>query len=265
MYQISAATLVRIGATLQSMRDFMTSTTPHAAVNDVNRTSMFSHLADIKRSCDELSLNCTGEFIGWVIRDCSTTNRTYAEVGAALQHVSVTLQQELDRHWFGHIDSEKAKYLRHDHRRDHGQSAIRKRRAGCLPHALVDAARARNCFGLGENDACVFHLMRVLEKGLASLAAEFGEPFQFENWHNVIERVESKIRKIDPGSGSAWKDKRQFYSEVACEFMFFKDAWRNHVMHGRSEYDDERAENIYSHVGAFMKHLARGGLREVVP
>jgi hypothetical protein len=125
-----------------------------------------------------------------------------------------------------------------------------------------DMTIAGNCHACGFNDACVFHLMRVLEKGLAALAAVFSESFTYENWHNIIERIESKIRKIDPNFGPDWKVKQQFYSEAACEFMFFKDAWRNHVMHGREEYDDERTENIYSHIGAFMKHLAVGGLRE---
>jgi len=79
----------------------------------------------------------------------------------------------------------------------------------------------------------------------------------------VIERIESKIRKMDPSWGDDWKEKQKLYSEIACEFMFFKDAWRNHVMHGRSEYDEERAQNIYNHVGAFMKHLALVGLKEL--
>jgi hypothetical protein len=134
--------------------------------------------------------------------------------------------------------------------------------AKAFPRALRDILLAGNCFACGYNDACVFHLMRVLEKGLAALAAVFAEPFKHENWHNVIERLESKIRKIDSSLGQDWKEQQKFYAEAACEFMFFKDAWRNHVMHGRDEFDAERAKNIYDHVCGFMKELACGGLTE---
>jgi len=104
--------------------------------------------------------------------------------------------------------------------------------------------------------------MRVLERGLGAMAKLFSEPFTYENWHNVIERLESKIRKLDSTIGPDWKAKQKFYAEAACEFMFFKDAWRNHVIHGRDQYDDQRTQNIYSHTCAFMRHLALGGLTE---
>jgi hypothetical protein len=66
---------------------------------------------------------------------------------------------------------------------------------------------------------------------------------------------------MDPNThGPDWKKKQQFYSEAACEFMFIKAAWRNHVMHGREKYDAEQASNIYSHTYEFMKRLTTGGL-----
>jgi hypothetical protein len=48
------------------------------------------------------------------------------------------------------------------------------------------------------NTACVFHCMRVAEKGLIALAkalnVPFKIPFEYENWHNIIEPIEKEIR-----------------------------------------------------------------------
>jgi hypothetical protein len=32
-------------------------------------------------------------------------------------------------------------------------------------------------------------------------------------------------------------DEQEFHSKSAAHFMFFKDAWRNHVMHGGRSYE----------------------------
>ena len=265
MYQLHAARLVNIGEILQSIRGhFLADAAPQAIVGDTNRATLLDQLSEIKRDCDGLKLTCTGELLAWIIQT-STSLRTYGEVRTTVTHVSVTFQQELARHWFGYVDAEKAKYLRHGIDEIVNNPPFGKAVLEAFPRSMSDAARAGNCFGLGQDDACIFHLMRVLEKGLAALAAELGVSFQFENWNKVIEQLESKIRKIDSSFGPDWRGKQQFYSEVACEFMFIKDAWRNHVVHGRAEYDSEKAENIYNHVGVFMKHLARSGLREVTP
>jgi hypothetical protein len=44
--------------------------------------------------------------------------------------------------------------------------------------------------------------------------------------------------------------------------MFFKDAWRNHIMHVRDVYDAGRATSIWQHVQEFMNKLAAIGLKE---
>jgi hypothetical protein len=60
------------------------------------------------------------------------------------------------------------------------------------------------------------------------------------------------------------KQKEQkFYSQAATQFMFLKDAWRNHIMHVRDvPYDEGRAFSIFDHVRQFMQALAEGGLTE---
>jgi hypothetical protein len=104
--------------------------------------------------------------------------------------------------------------------------------------------------------------MTILGRGLDAMGTKFGVPFQNATWHNIIEQIEAKVRKMDSSFGADWKEQQKFYSQAASQFMFLKDAWRNHVMHGRDVYDEGKALSILSHVREFMQALAKGGLVE---
>jgi hypothetical protein len=129
------------------------------------------------------------------------------------------------------------------------------------PEANYDISAAARCLALDEWTACVFHLMRVLEIGLHRLADDLGlaetSNISQENWKNVIDRIERKIREMEQLPRSQEKsDLLQFYSQAASNFRYFKDAWRNHVSHSRAIYDERSATSIWNHVSAFMQDLA---------
>lgn len=129
--------------------------------------------------------------------------------------------------------------------------------ANAFPSAQDDIQNAGRCLAFDRWTASVFHSMRVLEIGLTALAKELGVSYDRVNWDNIINNIEAKIRKISKTtSGDEWKTKEKFYSEAALQFRYFKNAWRNHVMHVRDTYDEERAETIFEHTKQFMAHLA---------
>jgi hypothetical protein len=127
-----------------------------------------------------------------------------------------------------------------------------------FPTASSDILAGVDCWALGHGTAAVFHFMRVLEFGLATLGNEVGVDVGTKNWQNVINEIESTIRNMGktlPG-GLPKVEKLQFLSEAAKEFTYFKDGWRNYVAHGRSSYDIHQARSAMEHVRAFMNHLA---------
>jgi hypothetical protein len=131
-----------------------------------------------------------------------------------------------------------------------------------FPSAIDDIRNAGTCFAVEQWDACAFHLMRVLERGLRVLATKFSVTFNNTTWHNIIEQIESKIRKMDSSFGADWKEQQKFCSEAASQFMFLKDAWRNHIMHLSDVYDEGKALSVLRHVHELMRTLAKGGLHE---
>lgn len=116
--------------------------------------------------------------------------------------------------------------------------------------ASADIREAGTCLALGRATAAVFHLMCVLEVGLDSLSSALSVPYSQKNWEQILRDIETAISTI------AFRQDREFYSRAALEFKFFRDAWRNHTMHGRGKYGDVQAEEIFDHVKAFMVHLA---------
>jgi len=126
-----------------------------------------------------------------------------------------------------------------------------------FPSAAFDIEEAGKCLAFERWTASISHLMKVLELGLNVLAEDLGIPLGQQNWQNIIDQIEKEIRNINKDTVPDWKEKEQFYSEVALQFRYFKNAWRNHVMHIRQvSYDEELAMAIYSHVKEFMITLA---------
>jgi phage anti-repressor protein len=117
---------------------------------------------------------------------------------------------------------------------------------------------AGTCYATSCHTACVFHAMRVLEHGLRVLAKDVELTFDIQQWYNIINDIEAKIREIAKAMprGTAKNERLKFLSEAAKEFTYFKDGWRNYVSHGRSKYDGPQALSALNHVKAFMIHLS---------
>jgi hypothetical protein len=102
--------------------------------------------------------------------------------------------------------------------------------------------------------------MAVLEYGLQYLLKRVGGTTTRPDWHNILTDIQTKIRDLRNPVGrklaDATKRRLDLYDEAAVQFRHFKDAWRNHVSHGRARYDEDQATEICDAVRSFMKHLA---------
>lgn len=133
-----------------------------------------------------------------------------------------------------------------------------------FPEANKEITSAGNCYATGNYTACVFHLMRTVEYGLRYIADElnvqFSNNFKPKQWGDIIGAIETETKKIIQQPNSAQKDKDLvFYNHVATQFAFFKDAWRNQVMHTHSSYDQHQATSIMIHVKELMQNIANRG------
>jgi hypothetical protein len=213
-------------------------------------------LRGLAEQCRQIELDGADRLISRMVqrfekRD-SFTPRDVIECQSAIEMII----HELSSRRFAYVPVEKAKVL----------GAIE---AGWRPiwrrfqSVEEDSKEAVYCYALGRNNACVFHSMMALERGLEALAKRLKVQYDRRSWQPIfddIERAIVKHRKAQGPKGIPAKRRRAarltFYAEAAKEFSYFKDAWRNHTAHGRAHYDEQDAAKIMSHVRDFMLHLA---------
>jgi hypothetical protein len=117
--------------------------------------------------------------------------------------------------------------------------------------------------------------MRVLERGLGWLAGRINAgpspltlstPVECEEWGSIIRNIQARIDEELNANNPRTPQRNQdlaCYGMAAAEFRYFKDAWRNHVMHDRNDsYDEPEALRVLEHVTRFMTLL--GCVRLVV-
>jgi HEPN domain-containing protein len=122
--------------------------------------------------------------------------------------------------------------------------------------------RARFCYRAEEFTASVFHSMRAAEKVLATIAVSLGLDPKREQWQVIIEQIESKIKALDALPKSQEKaEKQEFFSGLAMQLRYIKNAWRNHVMHARTDYAEKDSREIWWTIKRMVER-ASGQLEE---
>jgi len=130
------------------------------------------------------------------------------------------------------------------------------------PSAAFELINAGNAYALSLNTASVFHSMRAAEIGLRSLARHLSVQFphgnlELEQWHTILNQIESKIKDIHNLPKSTQKsDDQKFYSQAALQFRYFKDGARVRVAHARDEFTESQALSILNHTCEFFEALS---------
>jgi hypothetical protein len=176
---------------------------------------------------------------------------SYAVMVSALDHLNDSLSYELEKEAVFRIPPERKTYFERD-------DLFGPEVATAFPSCRRDIEKAGSCYALGQEDACVHHLMLVLERGLKALAARVGvSPYDQSSWQTVITNVEIKTKTLPNGPDL------YFYREVNAQFGFLKVAYRNHSEHAHDDlYDMPKALHILNQVKEFMRMLEKGRLSE---
>jgi hypothetical protein len=212
-------------------------------------TRIFQALVlEIHQECVALGLTAPYEMANRLIEKAPP--KTYAIMFADLDHLDGSLTTELKKEAVFRIPPERKDYFE-------PPDLFGPKVSSAFPSCARDIQRAGSCYALGQEDACVHHLMLVLERGLNALAVKVGVSYQRTNWQNIIDTIASKLKSEPRGP------ERDFHLEVNSQFGFLKDAYRNHSEHARDDpYDMDKAISILKHVRGFMQALVKGGLSE---
>jgi hypothetical protein len=128
----------------------------------------------------------------------------------------------------------------------------------------TDVEAAVDCYALGHNLACVFHLMRVMEVGVQRFGKRLGVSLEHKttgriadkSWHQILNDLNPKLNALPQNTAKA-KEKHEKFSAIQSYLYRVKDAWRNPTMHPRKTgYNDLETQNIINQVRSFLNELA---------
>lgn len=134
-----------------------------------------------------------------------------------------------------------------------------------FPSSREDVRESVLCLALGRHSAAVYHAMCALEPAMKALARSVKAPWDpnRSTWGMALAGIEKQIRSLSSAPAKSRNAGRlTFLSQLAAEFRYFKDGWRNNVMHARLKMAErEEAERVIDHVRGFMT-LASSRLHE---
>lgn len=222
---------------------------PDSRLTQIGRQWRWAHLGPFQDELKPLNLCAAPIEIQYIWNHAHEWSAK--DIADALKGLRWKIEQELRDRFFIYLDQKEAELFA-------AKSPLGEEVAIAFPSIEFDSREAAQSYAVGRHTACIFHCMRVLEGGLRALAADVGKTFDRQQWHNIIEEIESEVRTIakTPPKTAARDDRVKWLSEAAKEFFYFKDGWRNYVAHGRSRYDGPQALSTLEHVRTFMRHLA---------
>ena len=132
-----------------------------------------------------------------------------------------------------------------------------------FPSAKTEIHEGRRCYALNRHTACVFHMMRAAEHALRVTVKAVGVsstavPLEYQQWQNLIEQLESRIKPIDNWRQPSKANAQAFFSRIIADFYSFKDDIRNVTMHTRTggTYDEPGALSVMNRVQECFERLA---------
>jgi len=177
-----------------------------------------------------------------------------ANLSGSILALSTRIQDELQELLFMRLTKEREPYYS-DPRKQFGKPTLEK-----FPSIVSDVESAGECYATGNPTACVFHLMRVMERGLHALGKSLNDPSldpkQNPNWQKILGRCTDELSKPLRDRSDLWRADELFFSQASAHLMAVKDAWRNPTMHVEQNYDDDQALAVFNAVRGFMSSLS---------
>jgi hypothetical protein len=125
-----------------------------------------------------------------------------------------------------------------------------------FPSTERDTVEAGNCYAVGLETSCVFHLMRVVDRGVHLLAEDLGMALTNEPWGRILEGIEKELAEIQKHKSDPRWEYRDFYAQRVIELRLIKEAWRDPATHRSVFYSAHEAETVMEYVQRFMMGLS---------
>lgn len=204
-----------------------------------------------------LKMKSTLNQIGYMKDYFDRGGQSASELATMLTELHKRVHEDLDALIFLVVPSDKASFFDIDWLRNTSLF-------DAFPTAVFpEMQNAGRCYAFGQNEACMFHLMRIVDYGLRLVAASLTIPYDARNWMGIGDAIQKNMEAKYSVKTSDWKQSEPFYASILTDIQAISRGHRNPVIHEiEKKYDDKEAHYMLVVVEAFMSHLAKHGLKE---
>jgi hypothetical protein len=249
MVSLYALNYVYLGSSLRHLALILdVQHSPFAPMPQEYREQINAELPVIRGHCEKIDLSISVEIVShWMKEFAEGRPGTFIEAKAAIEEMERVVASELKDTQFFYVEKERAAEMS----RMHKEISQVWERPWEASFKNLDSASA--CYSHNEDTASVFHSMRAAEKVLTAMALSLKLDPGRDQWQTLIERIEKAVKNFDSEPSSSERNKKQeFYSDMAMQLRYVKNAWRNHVMHGRLFYGEKEAREIWWHIARMI-------------
>lgn len=245
-------------------RPFLNAVRALAIIEEVLRTKKPEDLkAKVGKSTVDHVSRQLGEFIEACIGFGTDVSRMAAEellekleggkLTFAVLHEEV---RHLHKYFERHLQSTKLCALNPDDARyyDTALEMFGECVTASFPSSASEIDEAGKCLALGRSGAAIFHLMRVVEIGLRSLAPLMGIHEPRPDWGKVIRAVDEYLKL--PKNERKLELEDEYLAAVSAQMHAVKLAWRNQTMHVDTTFSLENAREIFEQTKLLMIALS---------
>jgi hypothetical protein len=229
---------------------------PDLAYDPQNMQELSDSLGVISETCLNLGLKLSVNQANLICEHIHSGTYTADLLQNELQQLHTRIYEELQGELFLYVPKDKADLAVQDYWRD---PEIER----AFPSTLHEFIRAGCCFAYDEPTACVFHLMRIVDTGLKATARSLGIVYDSRGWSSIGQEIHKRMEQKYSLKTDEWKRSEPLYANILTDIQAIAKAHRNEVIH-RIEciYNDREAHELIILVRGFIRHLAKGGIRE---
>lgn len=181
--------------------------------------------------------------------------------------VRESMQQDCKDYLFLFVPTTEAEYYEQSTLFDDETKPLEERVSRRFPKANKEITAAGNCYATGNYTACVFHLMRAVERGVRALAKDLKlrvgkgkdclpHPVELCDWGTLARVFREKIDQLPTRKSMKASKLISFYNDSIAHFAAIKDI-RNRICHSRQRaYSQYEARSVLDNAEHFMKQIA---------
>jgi hypothetical protein len=253
MLEIAAEDFVRMGIFLEWVEHRLQ---VHAheldkQIHDISHQEFLRELESALKHCENMKLRETHIIIKESIANFKFRAPTTREVVQETEIIKRSMLAGLRARTFFMILPHRFSYM-------FPKGLLSERTLEEFPSVAYDIKEAGWCFAAERFSAAVYHLMRIAEYGLVSLAERFGvDEKKRRNWNTALNQIDKCLNPNKPEyCKDLSKQEEEYFTGAASWLRNVKTAYRNPVSHIPRIYEEKQARDLFQAVSSLMDHLS---------